>query len=103
MQGAVPSVVMEASQTAALVRIHQIEELCQNAEWHRCGIYIQWREDGTLDGEDGWYNLKDYAAGEDTIFSGYARGHADCRTARPAQPRRGSLRATPRRCPTMRT
>lgn len=56
----------------ALALIHQIEELASNAEWQRCGMYIQWRDDGVQDGEDGWYTFNQVDISEDTIFSGYS-------------------------------
>lgn len=56
----------------ALALIHQIEELASNAEWQRCGLYIQWRDDGVLDGEDGWYTFADCEISESLIFSGYS-------------------------------
>lgn len=67
----VPTMFFESSQALVLQRMHQLEELQQNAEWQRCGVYIQWREDGINDGEDGWYLLKSVDMSEDIVFSGY--------------------------------
>ncbi len=62
-----------ASTTAGILAlIHQIEELAANAEWQRCGMFIQWRDDGVPDGEDGWYFFNDVEISESLIFSGYA-------------------------------
>jgi hypothetical protein len=66
------TVIYQNTPAQALATLHQIEELTQNAEWQRCGVYIQWREDGVQDGEDGWYIIKSAEISEDYIFSGYA-------------------------------
>ena len=44
-----PSVVYETSPANAIARLTQILELAQNAEWQRCGLYVQWREDGAAE------------------------------------------------------
>ncbi|HEV2036944.1 MAG TPA: hypothetical protein VGU71_22560 [Candidatus Dormibacteraeota bacterium] len=66
------TVVYEASPAAALMRLTQILELSQNAEWQRCGMFTQWREDGIQDPEDGWYIFRSNDLSEDLLFSSYA-------------------------------
>lgn len=74
----VDTVFMEASQSLILARIHQLEELAQNQAWSgRPGIYIQWREDGVVDGEDGFYVLKGVDVSEEYVFSGYGEPKID--------------------------
>jgi hypothetical protein len=67
-----PSVVYESTPQNAAARMTQILELAQNAEWQRCGLYVQWREDGAADQEDGWYVYKTQDFAEDLLFSSYA-------------------------------
>ena len=40
------TVIYESSPANAILRLTQMIELAQNAEWQRCGFFIQWREDG---------------------------------------------------------
>src|SRR5258708_39740047 len=42
------TVIYETSTVNALARLTQMIELAQNAERQRCGLFIQWREDGTV-------------------------------------------------------
>jgi hypothetical protein len=70
-------VILEATQTLALVRMHQFEELFMNSEWQRAGVFLTFREDGTLDGEDGWYTLDSLDVDESMIFSAYAEPKLD--------------------------
>jgi hypothetical protein len=70
-------VLLQSTQASLLAVLHQIEELAANAEWQRAGVFIQWREDGTLDGEDGWYTIKQFDTNEDLIFSAYAEPKID--------------------------
>jgi hypothetical protein len=67
-----PSVIYETSAANAIARLTQILELAQNAEWQRCGLYVQWREDGAADQEDGWYVYKAQDISEELLFSAYA-------------------------------
>ena len=64
--------IYEASPANALARLTQIIELSQNSEWQRCGVFIQWREDGTTDPEDGWYIIRPQSFSEEFLFSSYA-------------------------------
>jgi hypothetical protein len=73
----IDTVIYASTQAAALALVHQIEEMAQNAEWQRCGLFIQWREDGVSDGEDGWYIIKSAEISEDIIFSAYAEPKID--------------------------
>lgn len=73
----VDTVLYTSAQTTLLSLIHQVEELAQNAEWQRAGLFIQWREDAINDGEDGWYVIKSAEIGEDLVFSGYAEPKID--------------------------
>lgn len=73
----VDTVLYTNSQSTLLSLIHQIEELGQNAEWQRAGLFIQWREDGVSDGEDGWYVVKSVDISEDFVFSAYAEPKID--------------------------
>ncbi|SRR5258708_6642075 len=66
------TVIYETSPVNALARLTQMIELAQNAEWQRCGLFIQWREDGTVDPEDGWYIIRPTEISEDFLFSSYA-------------------------------
>lgn len=66
------TVVYEASPVNALARLTQMIELAQNAEWQRCGFFVQWREDGTVDPEDGWYTIRPLEISEEFLFSSYA-------------------------------
>jgi hypothetical protein len=66
------TVVYEASPANALARLQQMIELAQNAEWQRAGFFVQWREDGTVDPEDGWYIIRPTTFSEEFIFSAYA-------------------------------
>jgi hypothetical protein len=71
------TIIYTSTQASVLQQMHQLEELGQNPDWQRSGMFVQMREDGTLDGEDGWYAIKAVDVSEDFIFSSYAEPKID--------------------------